>query len=329
MNINTNIIMHDGHTKIAKNIKIGDKLMSPDGNYTTVVDVNTSTDIMFNIIPEAICDNLIINCKQKMLFKAMSKMTKILWNNNKLCFKIWWFEKYDDKHKLFYVERTTFNKKRFNVSKKLKPDPSITYYSTKEDAKQAALEYLDMIKTTDNYINDNQIISISLQDYYYSSRRFRRAFYRYSIPINFNTIKLDINPYEFGMTLVETHASEIPFEYKCNSNSNRMELLAGIIDCKKDHNKTNIFEIKLNTYILNDIQFIARTLGIKTHMTDSTLILSHNSVSKIPLRVKRSKLQYKEHNLLSLVKIKQLNRDTCITLNVDGQYLLYDCSILC
>ena len=86
----------------------------------------------------------------------------------------------------------------------------------------------------------------------------------------------------------------IPYNYKCNSKDNRLQLLAGIIDavgCKENYGYDIIQKSKI---FLNDIIFIARSLGFAAYKLKSkrgklTYYKTHiygEKLYTIPLKIK-------------------------------------------
>jgi len=73
----------------------------------------------------------------------------------------------------------------------------------------------------------------------------------------------------------------IPKAYKCNSTKNRMELLAGLIDCSGRYNKSNnSFEITQTKNLALDILWLVRSLGFRGTIKETPKTSSYNRGEK-------------------------------------------------
>jgi superfamily II DNA or RNA helicase len=127
---------------------------------------------------------------------------------------------------------------------------------------------------------DDKIIDISVENYLSSNTRELLMGYR--VPLDFPLIPVE-DPYLFGLNL----NCSIPMNYKCNTRENRTKLLDGIIakygklvetSCIK--RKNNAYEIKHeNQVVIQDIVFLARSLGYTVKHIDEYCILITNCVS--------------------------------------------------
>jgi len=176
------------------------------------------------------------------------------------------------------------------------------------------------------------ILEISVEDYLKKDNSFKLNFKLFkSIPITcWNNKLTNIDPYDFGLFLSDksldlSYSSinidesilkqyniinnlHIPNDYKINSTSVRMNLLAGLIDSQNDINNTlsNYFFIDVYSNektLLDDILFLIRSLGfsvikdthlIKNNKNITRLTIYGNNIHKIPTKIVKN--EYKENN---------------------------------
>jgi superfamily II DNA or RNA helicase len=150
----------------------------------------------------------------------------------------------------------------------------------------------------------NSIIDMCVTDYlnlpkYYHGRSGPLLGYR--VPIEFKEAKIDVDPYLLGYwlgneTIISTQEStdnknifldflcnnnlienkHIPHNYKCNSRKIQLELLAGLID-SDGHYYNNCYKIiQKNEKLLDDIIFLARSLGLSAFKTKKQKICKNS-----------------------------------------------------
>lgn len=147
----------------------------------------------------------------------------------------------------------------------------------------------------------NDVLDISVSDYLQLPAHYHDhngPLHGYRVPIEFPATKVPINPYllgywlggdehsystnistqdtnEFRSFLRDVNLSQnkhIPHCYKCNSREVRLQILAGLIDsCGSMH--SNRFDIiQKNEVLIDDIVFVARSLGFAAFKTESESI---------------------------------------------------------
>ena len=91
---------------------------------------------------------------------------------------------------------------------------------------------------------------------------------------------LSFDPYSFGLFLVsgDDENAYIPHEYKVSGESNRLELLGAIVDSYKSLIDDNNCYVRLKidsvlNRIIDDVSFIARSLGFNTIISEDCLII--------------------------------------------------------
>ena len=115
----------------------------------------------------------------------------------------------------------------------------------------------------------------------------RLSLFGYRVPIEFPAKPLDTNPYIYSSMICIVN-QPIADEYKYNSRKNRLDLLAGFIDCR-GVKRNNTFVIKFNKtcVYINDILFVARSLGFTVEQTGDhkaiELIISGTQLNELPV----------------------------------------------
>jgi superfamily II DNA or RNA helicase len=130
-----------------------------------------------------------------------------------------------------------------------------------------------------------QIIDISVADYLRLPEHVQELLYGYRVPIEFQSREIpEGDPYDIGYS-----CWFIPVQYKCNSPKIQLEVLAGIIDAFGEFSQPGFIEIHCpNTFIIEDILFISRSLGFATYKKpiDPTKVFINigSDSKKIPFR---------------------------------------------
>ena len=183
----------------------------------------------------------------------------------------------------------------------------------------------------------NNVIDISVKDYlklppfYHSSESPLRG---YRVSVIFPEKKLKIDPYLFGHWLGNKHShntqeSNIPLQYKCNSRKNQLALLAGIIDSDGFYHHNYYEIIKKNEKLLDDIIYLARSLGFSAFKTinesKNEIYYSTNiygsGLEEIPVTCLRKKAYSRnqvEDSLNYLIKLEKLKEDDYYGFEIDG-----------
>ncbi|AYV80811.1 MAG: superfamily II DNA or RNA helicase [Harvfovirus sp.] len=99
-----------------------------------------------------------------------------------------------------------------------------------------------------------EIVDVSVDDYLRGERE-GKDLKGYRVGVNFSVKDVSVNPYVFGTKLENTADAYIPYEYKCNSETVRSNLLAGIVES---------FGIDMEVRserLVDDVVFLCRSLG--------------------------------------------------------------------
>ena len=259
----TPIMMSDGTIKLVQDIQVGDLLMGDDSTPRKVQSLARGRDKMYDVI-HVKGEKYTVNEEHILCLKA-SGFPKFSANkhNANTSFNIQW------------IENNKFQSKTFTYNN----------IEQKEVLRLEAESFFDEIKRNKNTCEN--ILEISIKNYLNLSKKIKACLKGYKVPIDFPEKELPIDPYLIGYWLGDgtSNNKDIPLLYKCNSRTNRLKLLAGLLD----GNETKSFEFtQKNEKLLDDVIYLARSLGFscykkrgKTH----TISINGNGIEEIPRKL--------------------------------------------
>ncbi len=181
--------------------------------------------------------------------------------------------------------------------------------------------------------DDESILEISVKDYLELSKEDQFKYYLYRVPIiDFkNTFdELEEDPYTYGSKIGnDENIKYIDDKYKCNTFVNRLKLLGGIIDHNhfdKDNNDIIIHK-NYSQELINDIVYVARSLGFISHYYANKYIHINGDISLICS--KKYKLKDEKISLNYSFHIEYVNEDNYYGFTLDGnsRYLMGDFTV--
>ena len=260
---NTPIMMSDGTIKMVQDIQVGDLLMGDDSTPRKVQSLARGRDKMYDVIPIK-GEKYTVNEEHILCLKA-SGFPKFSANkhNANTSFNIQW------------IENNKFQSKTFTYNN----------IEQREVRRLEAEAFFDDIKRNKNTCEN--ILEISIKNYLTLSNKMKACLKGYKVSIDFPEKDVPIDPYLIGYWLGDgtSNNKDIPLLYKCNSRTNRLKLLAGLLD----GNETKSFEFtQKNEKLLDDVIYLARSLGFscykkrgKTH----TISINGNGIEEIPRKL--------------------------------------------
>jgi superfamily II DNA or RNA helicase len=144
------------------------------------------------------------------------------------------------------------------------------------------------------------IVDISVKDFLELPKSYRTILRGYKVGVDFTNKEVEIDPYLVGYWLGNINSEndnsflhflrtnhllnnkQIPQHYLCNSREIRLQLLAGFIDAAGSFNKNCIEITQTNEKLLDDIVFLARSLGFAAYKkrVEKTCYNSHNKTAQ-------------------------------------------------
>jgi DNA-directed RNA polymerase beta subunit len=318
----TPILMWDGTIKEAKDIIIGDCLIDDNGNAVRVRSTCAGVKAMYEIIPSkrnfmsyTVTDNHILTLKVRKYVTTRNHRGKkeISWFDKKeLRYRYQWFETEDERNAFMStLGDIDDNVVDITIEKYMALPENVrkNLYLFKSDGinwehKDVALDpYLmgmwlgdgnskgDGFSTADmelrdKYIQwgkDNDATITAVQKYKYSisstiNKTQNPGFYTEAAPL-----KKFLNKY--GLV----NNKHIPKDYIVNDRATRLAVLAGLIDTdgsvRANGHQIRIAQGEKNFRIINDAEFLARSLGYSCHVYDYEQSYTHKGITKmLPLR---------------------------------------------
>jgi P4 family phage/plasmid primase-like protien len=244
----TQILMHNGDIKLAKDIRIGDYLMGDDSTPRRVGQLFSGIQDMYEI---TLTDgtSYTVNANHRLALKST-------YNG-----EIW----FDDDSKTYVVE--------YHKLETDGPTKYEKYFKVKDSSDELACkfanEYLRKKLTKPNVIRNGTIFPITVLNYNGLDENIRKYYKNYRNIIDFTQQPVVIDPYRLGNTL---GTSQIPAQYKFNSIQIRSKVLAGIIDkFGSIENKKVTLNIPNHSF-LKDCISLCRSLGFHVNILNSDKI---------------------------------------------------------
>jgi len=259
LSLNTPILMYDGTIKMVQDVKVGDVIMGDDSTPRNVLTLARGREMMYKVIPTK-GDPYVVNESHILSLKYSSAVNKHTPKGTVIDMPLL---DYLDLPKSYHGRGGVLVGYRVPIKFKhveIELDPYLLGYwlgdghsngtgITTQEA--SVLKYL----TGDCFQNKHS--SLYLQ--YTGSQ--------YDYRIN----SLTKNHKNFMMDFLRknnlVNNKHIPHNYKCNDRSVQLELLAGLID-SDGYYHDNCYEIiQKNETLLDDILFVARSLGFAAYKT--------------------------------------------------------------
>lgn len=257
----TKVIMSDGTIKEIENIKVGDKVMGPDGNPRTVLDRHVGIDNMYRIKAGSGCDDQIVNSKHLIKYKERNHFKNILFD--KLVTPVDILKEDGEKS---YIKQNRYLERAdeiniHNQNSNLLIDP-----------------YILGLWLGDGSINHASFTTADIEIIQYLNRWAKEHGMRITIHNSSNennkAISVDVVSNKRKNLLKEClraygiySKKAIPVDYIYSSVEDRLKLLAGLIDTDGNFSKRDriytFSQCADRKHIVDAFAFIARSLGFK------------------------------------------------------------------
>ena len=372
----TPILMFDGTIKMVQDVIEGDELMGDDSTPRKVLSLANGHDDMYDIVPVK-GDKYTVNSEHILCLKYSGKGAIIDMSKSQPNLK---YKTTMINNKTFKIMSKSFHTreeaesylKTFSEEDRILEIEIKDYLKLSESLKRDLKGYRKGVEFLEKHLSfDPYIMGIWLGD---GCKRepvicnqdatilkyIRDKCGKYGLLLNYqsgysyrlskdgttkrNKFVAEINKYNLQ------NNKHIPYDYKCNSRENRLQLLAGILDSDGSYcEKGKTFEISQKSDILaNDILFLVRSLGFAAYLSKgekscmyngekktglyNRITISGNNLDEIPTKVKRKRaekrLQIKDV-LITGVKVSYARRDEYFGFCIDGnrRYLMGDFTV--
>ena len=333
----TRILMYDGSVKIAKDIIQGDKIMGDDSSVRNVLSTTSGYDYIFLITNETKLDLDHGHYSQQDTYKVNShhilslKVRKrLIFNGETDLYSLYWGDKSG-----VVLNKSFENKKEAIEFRDTLPDIVDLSLKTCLDKKEtnlwsiyfqtyyAQIEFSNKEINLDPYIlglwlgtqKPNEDFSTFLQAYNFYIMNY---FKEYAKQTNTFLIELFNNFFTFSKSSIMRDnwfqeklnsynlnlSIQIPLDFKTNTRTNRLKLLAGLID-SLGYETLHAYEILLENHLLEnkqleeDIVFLIKSLNFKVivktekHKEFYKRIRIYGKLSEIPSLVFRTFSKHK------------------------------------
>jgi len=346
----TPVMLSNGKIKKVENIKVGDKIMGDDSTPRNILALGRGREKMYEIKPVK-GDSYIVNESHILSLKMTKKGKKgtkhqlingeRYWKNDivDICIK--------DYLSLPKSQKECLKGYRVGVEfpeKKVELDPYILGYWL-GDGTSSKPE----ITTEDNPVVEYFRYYCEELDLLLKEVGNSKITYRMTSGIK-GGIMTDRNPMLNMLRKYKVlNNKHIPHVYKCNSRAIQLELLAGLIDSDGSLHKNGGYDIiQKNEALLDDIIFLARSLGFTAHKTECKkscmykgekregtyyrTFIHGEGVEYIPVKLERKKTNKRKQikNALNTgIKVIPLEEDEYYGFQIDGnsRFLLGDFTV--
>ena len=367
---NTPVIMADGTIKMVQDIQTGDQVMGDDSTPRNVLETHQGIDTMYEVLNQK-KESYIVNSHHILTLKYTAKKNirerperfsyQVIWfNKNKVKLDYKTFSYKNNDKELVYLEAKDFLDKI--IDDRIVDIPILDYLKLSKKYKdnlhgfQVPITFNEKIVEIDPYLigfwlgdgiskitfQDSTIIKYLIEilsqykcylEYIKSNR------YHYNIKGNNSGDNYFWNMIKKYNLVGNKH---VPHNYKCNSRENQLKLLAGFIDADGYYAKKGCYEISQSiehSDLLDDIMFVARSLGFACYKREKKTSWSHlgikktglawrihisgNGIEEIPVLIPRKKARgriLEKDVLVSSIKINELGEDRYYGIELDGNH---------
>ena len=251
---NTEILMFDGTIKKVQDIIIGDLLMGDDSTPRKVLTLARGREQMYKISSKK-GDSYTCNESHILSLKCSTNHSKILQKGSIVDISV---KDFLNLPKSFHGKGGVLLGYKVPIDfeeKYIEFDPYLLGYWLGDGSSRTTL-----ITTQESYVIKYivELFKNKHTDLYLQYTGFQYD-YRINSLRNKNSFK------DFLKNNNLLNNKHIPYKYLCNSRKNRLELLAGLIDSDGYFNKNCIEITQKNEKLLDDIIFLARSLGFSCY----------------------------------------------------------------
>jgi len=252
----TRVLMSDGAFKNVEDIVVGDKLLGPDSNNRNVLQLHRGTQMMYRVVPVK-GDSFVVNAGH-ILSLRNTQNNKIV--NISVSEYLSKNKNFKHLHKLYRSGAVSFqNSQKMNNAYFLGimlGDGSVT-------SKQISF-------TTEDETLINEIKASGMIDDAFQIKSWAKANSSCrSYALNYSKNSKIFNFFN-DLKLIGTNSGNkfIPHSYKTASISDRLELLAGLLDTDGSLNDKCFDYISKSKQLSEDVAFIARSVGLAAYVNE-------------------------------------------------------------
>ena len=336
--IDTPIIMFDGSIKKVQDIKVGDKLMGDDSTPRTVLSLARGREMMYDVIPLK-GDKYTVNESHILSLRSSVNQSKKIKKGTIIDIPL---VDYLNLPKSYHGKGGALLGYRVGIDfpeKNIDLDPYfLGYWLGDGTSRNVGITTIEEC-VIDYYTNYAKDLGLKIRKCDSNGTR---------CPTYYATNGKE-NPENKILNMLKKHKlirnKHIPEIYKCNSREIRLELLSGIIDSDGSLSHSGYDIIQKNEKLLDDIIYLARSLGFAAYKTkcEKSCIYKEEKktgiyyrtnihgegVETIPVKCERkkaNKIKRRANHLNTRIRIEKKEVDNYYGFTLDGnhRYLLGD-----
>ena len=331
LGINTPIMQYDGTIKMVQDIKVGDVIMGDDSTPRNVLSLARGKEQMYKVIPVK-GDPYIVNESHILSLKYSSAVNKHTPKGTIRDISVLDYLKLPKSYHgrggvlVGYRVPITFPKKEVEI------DPYLLGYwlgDGRSNGTGITTQESGVLHHLSNVCFKNNHPTLYLQ---YTGFQYDYRINSTNKPIKGSN---EFMNYLCSYNLINN--KHIPHNYKCNDRTTQLELLAGLIDSDGYMHENSYDIIQKNEKLLDDIIFIARSLGFAAYKTECKKSCMYKGEKKegtyyrtcihgkgleeIPVKCQRKKANPREQikdALNTRIKVEKLVVDEYYGFEIDG-----------
>jgi superfamily II DNA or RNA helicase len=328
----TPILMYDGTIKKVEDVEVGDKIMGPDSTERNVLSLGRGTETMYKVTPIK-GDPYIVNESHILSLRVTGLGKKYsIYNGRRL--------KTGDIVNVSILDYIKQNKTFKHVCKGWRTGVDFDYKDVDFDPYMLGIWLAEGTQSNTQITNPDFEVLEYVKSYAEkigcktSEKQGRNC-------TELSTIRLGPNDRNHFLAYLKKYDllnnKHIPFEFKVNNRSVRLQVLAGLLD-GDGHLSKNGYEIATKFKALNDdILFLARSLGFAaysnySYKTNTTTgrgdyyyrIYISGHTDEIPCKITRKQAgeRLQPKNVLNVgIKVEKLDVDDYYGFELDGDHL--------
>lgn len=335
----TKIIMFDGSLKNVEDVRVGDKIMGDDGTPRTVLNLARGNEAMYKITPNS-GGPFVVNENHILALRATNEGKKWESSYNGSEYDFITVKEYLSKTKYYKHIMKLYRAKYIELSKKVLPvDPyflglclgdghlknTLTITSADAEIINYCCDYANKhgCYTYINKKENNKAVSVAIA---------HKKANRYGIK---NPIVQSLK--DCGVWGYLSDTKFIPSLYKQSSVSDRLELLAGLIDTDGSLSQGVTFDyISKSKVLAEDVQYVARSVGLCANLRPCQKscqtgaggtyyrVTITGDVDIVPVKIKRkiaNKRRQKKSPFKTGFKVEPVGDGSFYGFELDGNHL--------
>ncbi len=337
----TAVMMYDCSTKLAKCVKVGDKLMGDDSKSRTVLSVCTGTEEMFKI-EQTNGETYTVNKSHILSLKRVYNPKKII-NQDESCITIVWYMNNKKESRSFSYTETSFKKVEKESDRFLDSLVHGVDYTRENVLDVNITDYLSMSESEKADLKGYKCM-INLDDGRYRAELYAYGLWLTSSTFDFSKLilsRLSIlgvsvdDKYMYlpnGEKLGADAKREFPEDFLSSSSFHRGLFMTGIIDGVIESDVIYVdgsIKLCIDFSLMNKLVKLANSIGIYAKRVNGAVILKGRGLNKLPYNSENRVIFDSTDYSLSDIKVTSVGVGDYCGFEIDGnrRFVLGDCTV--